>query len=462
MITKMNRKSKGKKGPVEYLLNQRVKEGTAFTLRGNPQITKSLIRAIERKHKYLSGGLMFAKEEYITKEQKNEIMNEFEKVLFTGLESNQYNILWVEHRDKGRMELNFVVPRIELNKGIDLDLYTHTRDLPIFDMWKNGINAKYKLADPNDPRRARTKSSRGRGSIVANRKTLDDTLYELVAKGQIKSRNQMIELLQQSGYKITRKSNESISVQHNDIGKKALRLKGGIYCELFTSLRDVKSISQEREQRIREYDSKVARRENGTDRTTYQKYLQARTERHQKRYQRSRRTYKKESQVIEKGDRNDVDTTTTKQHERIKVDDRIRKLIETSNSKRKERTNGARDRENRLLKQIRYSNIQLSNSFKTTREELFKKHTKTRTSVDSNVTNSTGKLDTKINKADSSNGADASRLYDLLTQVDQQFSRLKKSIEGVINVIRKLKLFNLAKKEMMSKKRPTINLQPRR
>lgn len=142
MIIKMNRKSKGKKGPVEYLLNQRVKEGSAFTLRGNPQITKSLIRAIERKHKYLSGGLMFAKEEYITKEQKNEIMDEFEKVLFTGLESNQYNILWVEHSDKGRIELNFVVPRIELNKGIDLDLYTHKRDLPIFDMWKNGINAK--------------------------------------------------------------------------------------------------------------------------------------------------------------------------------------------------------------------------------------------------------------------------------------------------------------------------------
>ena len=462
MIIKMNRKSKGKKGPVEYLLNQRVKEGTAFTLRGNPQITKSLIRAIERKHKYLSGGLMFAKEEYITKEQKNEVMDEFEKVLFTGLESNQYNILWVEHSDKGRIELNFVVPRIELNKGIDLDLYTHKRDLPIFDMWKNGINAKYTLADPNDPRRARTKSSRGRGNIVANRKTLDDTLHELVAKGHIKSRNQMIELLQQSGYKITRKSNESISVLHNDIGKKALRLKGGIYCEIFTSIGDVKSISQEREQRIREYDSKVARRENGTNRTTYQKYLQARTERHQKRYQRPTRTYKKESQAVEKRDRNHLVTTADKYNKRIKINDRVRKNIETSNSKRKERISGAREREDELFTQITYSNIQLSSSFKTTREELFRKYTKTRTSVEHNATNSTGKLDTKINKADSSNGADASRPYDLLTQVDQQFSRLKKSIGGVINVIRKLKLFNLAKEEMMSKKRPTINLTPRR
>ena len=462
MITKMNRKSKGKKGPVEYLLNQRVKEGTAFTLRGNPQITKSLIRAIERKHKYLSGGLMFAKEEYITKEQKNEIIDEFEKVLFTGLESNQYNILWVEHSDKGRIELNFVVPRIELRTGIDLDLYTHKRDLPIFDMWKNGINAKYKLADPNDPRRARTKSSRGRGSIVANRKTLDDTLHELVAKGQIKSRNQMIELLQQSGYKITRKSNESISVQHNDIGKKALRLKGGIYCELFTSLRDVKSISQEREQRIREYDSKVARRENGTDRTTYQKYLQARTERHQKRYQKPTGTYKKESQAVEKRDRNNLVTTADKYNEGIKINDRVRKNIETSSTKRKECISKAREREDELFKQITYSNIQLSSSFKTTREELFRKYTKTRTSVEHNATNSTRELDTEINKANSGNGADASRLYDLLAQVDQQFSRLKKSIGGVINAIRELKLFNLAKEEMMSNKRPTINLQPRR
>jgi len=181
LILKMNRKSKGKKGVVEYLLNERENLGTAITLSGNPQITQALIQSIERKHKYLSGGLMFSKEEYVNDVQKQEIMDAFEELLFAGIDNRKYNILWVEHSDKERIELNFVVPRIALDTGYDLDLYSHRRDLPMMDMWKNGINTKYQLADPNDPRRARTMSertkvTRGEGTIVANRKSLDETL----------------------------------------------------------------------------------------------------------------------------------------------------------------------------------------------------------------------------------------------------------------------------------------------
>ena len=51
MILKMNRKSRGKKGVVEYLLNEREKEGTAVTLRGNSEITKILIKNIEQEKK---------------------------------------------------------------------------------------------------------------------------------------------------------------------------------------------------------------------------------------------------------------------------------------------------------------------------------------------------------------------------------------------------------------------------
>ena len=45
-------------------------------------------------------------------------MQEFEAVIFCGLERDQYDILWGEHADKdiddahpvGRLELNFVIP----------------------------------------------------------------------------------------------------------------------------------------------------------------------------------------------------------------------------------------------------------------------------------------------------------------------------------------------------------------
>ncbi|MGK3325838.1 hypothetical protein ACSLPB_29600, partial [Escherichia coli] len=40
-----------------------------------------------------------------------------------GLEKNQYSILWVEHQDKGRLELNFVIPNMELQTGKRLQPY---------------------------------------------------------------------------------------------------------------------------------------------------------------------------------------------------------------------------------------------------------------------------------------------------------------------------------------------------
>jgi hypothetical protein len=275
MILKMNRKSKGKRGVVEYLLDEREQAGIAITLRGNPEVTKALIQSIDRKHKYLSGGSMFAQDEYIIDNQKTEIMNAFEEVLFAGFTKNQYNILWVEYHDKDRSELNFVVSQIELETGNDLDLYSHRRDMPLFDMWKNGMNVKYQLADPNDPRRTRTITERTRGTrgdsmIVTSRKSLDEMLHKLVQDGQIHSRNQMIELLEKSGYQITRKNEESISVKYPDIGKKALRLKGEIYSETFTSIRGIESLSEERKRRIAEYDNKLAGGEAGGDR----RYLQ--------------------------------------------------------------------------------------------------------------------------------------------------------------------------------------------
>ncbi len=354
MILKMNRKSKGKKGVVEYLLNEREKESTAITLRGNPQITQALIQSIERKHKYLSGGLMFAKEEYINDEQKQEIMDAFEELLFIGIDTDKYNILWVEHSDKERIELNFVVPRIALDTGYDLDLYSHQRDLPLMDMWKNGINAKYGLADPNDPRRARTmtertKVARGDGSIVANRKSLDETLHQLVKKGQIQSRSQLIELLQKSGYKITRQNEESISVKHEDIGKKALRLKGGIYSENFTSTRGFESLSEERERRIAEYDNKVARGEIRPDRSIYKKYLQTRTDRHQKRYARVRQIDSPKPSSSQKRDTDDVvEKSDDKGTRRIDYDG-IRELAKANRRRREESNRREKERETNLL-----------------------------------------------------------------------------------------------------------------
>ncbi|MEC4460013.1 relaxase/mobilization nuclease domain-containing protein, partial [Klebsiella pneumoniae] len=40
-----------------------------------------------------------------------------------GLDKDQYSILWVEHTDKGRLELNFLIPNTELLTGKRLQPY---------------------------------------------------------------------------------------------------------------------------------------------------------------------------------------------------------------------------------------------------------------------------------------------------------------------------------------------------
>jgi len=276
MILKFNRYSKGKKGVIEYLLNERVSEGTARVIRGNEKITQALINNSQRKHKYLSGGLMFAEEEVLTEKEINEIINSFEKMMFIGINSSQYNILWVQHSDKNRLELNFVVPRMELSSGNDLDVWSSRRDLPLFNMWKNGINKKYKLVNPNDLHRQRVSNGRAktkreektRGHIVSNRQNFDATVQKYVKDNQIQDRERLLRALESSGYEITRKNDQSISVKHVNLGKKALRLKGGIYSIDFTQTT----------RKVKDKDS------DKFSNSIYQKYLQKRKDRHIKRY----------------------------------------------------------------------------------------------------------------------------------------------------------------------------------
>ena len=82
---------------------------------------------------------------------KDKIMSSFEQALLPGLDNNQYSCLWVEHKDKGRLELNFVVPNIELQTGKRLQPYYDKADRPRINAWKIGMNASLGLHDPDDP-----------------------------------------------------------------------------------------------------------------------------------------------------------------------------------------------------------------------------------------------------------------------------------------------------------------------
>ena len=100
--------------------------------------------------KNINQGLSFAERD-LQEHQKQEIMESFEKTLLVGLEKDQYSILWVQHQDKDRLELNFVIANVELHSGKRLQPYYDPVDRPRLNAWKDLVNDRYQLHDPNDP-----------------------------------------------------------------------------------------------------------------------------------------------------------------------------------------------------------------------------------------------------------------------------------------------------------------------
>ncbi|OOP76595.1 molybdopterin-guanine dinucleotide biosynthesis protein MobA [Helicobacter pylori] len=248
-------------GSVNYLLNERVEQGTAKVLKGDANLTKSLLLSLTQKHKACVGCLSF-EESNIDESLKYELMESFENALLTQEMQNRYNILWVEHTDKGRLELNFVIPKIDLERQKAFNPYYHKVDLKRIDTWQNVVNLKYTFTNPKDLEKQQisnyhnTKTPQGK-AIFKNYKELDNYLYNAVTQGLLNSRAEIIELLQASNYEITRQGKDYISVKLPN-QQKAKRLKGIIYDERFAEQRLI-------EQELREYSqNKDTSRERDT------------------------------------------------------------------------------------------------------------------------------------------------------------------------------------------------------
>ncbi len=156
MIVKFHARGKGGgSGPVDYLLGRERNREGARVLRGDPEEVRELIDATPFAKKYTSGVLSFA-EQTLPPGERERVMESFERVLMPGLEKNQYSILWVEHQDKGRLELNFVIPNMELVSGKRLQPYYDRADRPRINAWQTLVNHHYGLHDPNAPENRRT------------------------------------------------------------------------------------------------------------------------------------------------------------------------------------------------------------------------------------------------------------------------------------------------------------------
>lgn len=234
MIVKFHARGRGGgSGPVDYLLGKdRQREG-ATVLQGKAEEVRELIDASPYAKKYTSGVLSFAEKD-LPPGQREKLMASFERVLMPGLDKDQYSVLWVEHGDKGRVELNFLIPNTELLTGKRLQPYFDRADRPRIDAWQTIVNARLGLHDPNAPENKRTLVTPN--SLPKTKQeaaqAITDGLMMLCQSGEVKTRQDVVEALTTSGFDVVRTTKSSISLADPDGGRN-LRLKGAIYEQSF-------------------------------------------------------------------------------------------------------------------------------------------------------------------------------------------------------------------------------------
>ena len=333
MIVKFFRRSKdvGSK-PINYFLGAEKDRKFARVLSGDPVITEHLINATKFENKYKSGVLSFAERaDEISEADKLEIMRSFEATLFAGLEPDQYDILWIEHSDKdrfdvdadgkaikgtersGRLELNFVIPCHELRTGQRLQPFYAATDMRRVNAWKNIINRELKtiegdaVADPNEPKRHRKinkylgsapkpspfdltpKKSRQKSELdFAGRDELRASIHRHML-AMLSERNTELHDRKAVVHELTtgldliceREAKSSITISHplllDKNGKpQRVRLEGGIYNEDFTPTNFTAAADEK-------YDNNRIRRKIKDD-NNYEIGMQIKTEQNQELY----------------------------------------------------------------------------------------------------------------------------------------------------------------------------------
>ena len=216
---------------MDYLLGKDRERPGALLLSGDPDLTERIADNLDFQNRYTVGVLSF-EEANLEDQQKQNIMQHFEETLLAGLERDQYDITWIEHTDKGRLELNFVIPNVELSTGKRLQPYFDQADRPLVENWKQVTNFEYGLSDPHAPDKAQAIKTLNSQNLPTSVKEIKQQIGTAIAgeisKGNIQSRQDVIQTLQGAGFEITRETDRSISIKNPD-GKRNIRLEGVIY-----------------------------------------------------------------------------------------------------------------------------------------------------------------------------------------------------------------------------------------
>lgn len=233
-------KNGGGLGSVNYLLNERQEQGTARVLKGSEAQVRALIAQMPYKQKTCFGVLSFSEQaNSISDEIKQDIIKDLERALLGDYMKDRVAVLWVEHSDKhGRLELNFLIPKIDLITGKSFNPYFAKRDQFNIDLWKRTINDEYGFTSPNDP---------------------------------TKQQNIRIDKKDLAHYVLPNQ-------------KRPNRMRGGIYERRFTDVDRLSELGESESKRIRKYVDRDTQEECQYNRERINENIRRRDQRNKKRY----------------------------------------------------------------------------------------------------------------------------------------------------------------------------------
>lgn len=268
--------------------NRLVTREGASLLSGDLNLTQELInRAGEKfKHGYTAGVLSF-EEENIPMAEKMALMESWEECILPGIDREDFNIAWIEHTDKGRLELNWVIPRIHLGTEAHLQPYFHQVDKHRTKHWQEMTNAKYGYSSPDEPEKKHAITFNQREP--QSKKDIRNAIDNLMMTANPQSREEVIDLLNDiEGLEVARQVKQSISVKVEG-HERNIRLTGAYFEQ------DFRADNRQGERIIREQgkfessnDDRYRKHEAG-----YKRGLAIATDKNRKKYERISRANSK-------------------------------------------------------------------------------------------------------------------------------------------------------------------------
>jgi hypothetical protein len=119
-------------------------------LKGDATTFNAICDSSPHLWKYTSGVIAWSKNDVPTDDQIKEVLDDFEKHAFAGLEQSQYHLFAVLHTDDdGSKHIHVLTPRIDLESGKSLNIAPPGHEKH-FDSLRDFFNTKYQWSRPDD------------------------------------------------------------------------------------------------------------------------------------------------------------------------------------------------------------------------------------------------------------------------------------------------------------------------